>query len=344
MKTILILVAFALMCVSAHADETALSTYSISTTTQDVSDAAKGYQLHNQVNEIAVFIKDKRFSEAEKLANELRRTFESEFNTQQKQYTFQSNAEFIEFTITSNEKFERIDWGYMVCLQELAFIKSEKKDYLGSLELLKFIERVAPVSAISIAETGSVFNRLGKYDEALSAYQKALAISVKYASQRSHRAAALRGMGFALIELKRLDEADQVFEESLEIEPKNQLALTELVYIQGQREKSVSALKVIIENLSQAKEATYSGRCDIAQQLNDEVEVKIKGSQKVWKVNGNEIRKENLQELLVKNRIQFFVKCSDDLGKFKAYLKEEVQNGSKTAQILLSEIEAKKVQ
>lgn len=49
------------------------------------------------------------------------------------------------------------------------------------------------------------------------------------------QAVALRGKGFHLIELARLDEAEAAFRESLKAEPKNKIALHELEYIQHLR-------------------------------------------------------------------------------------------------------------
>jgi hypothetical protein len=45
----------------------------------------------------------------------------------------------------------------------------------------------------------------------------------------------LRGQGFALVELGRLDEAWQAYDDSLESEPNNPLAMQEMDYIDGLR-------------------------------------------------------------------------------------------------------------
>ena len=119
--------------------------------------------------------------------------------------------------------------------QTVSFIKSEKKDFLGSLEILFEIEKLAPVSAQTLGEIGYVLNQLGKFNEALSLYQKAHDLSIKCTSQRPFQASALRGIGFSLIELERLDEAERVFKESLELEPMSRVASNELKYIQSLR-------------------------------------------------------------------------------------------------------------
>jgi Flp pilus assembly protein TadD len=69
----------------------------------------------------------------------------------------------------------------------------------------------------------------------LVVYQGAETLAVKYPSQRPYQAIALRGMGFSLIELNRLDEAERAFKQSLDIDPTNAVALNELAYIKDLR-------------------------------------------------------------------------------------------------------------
>lgn len=196
---------------------------------------AKGAHLRARTNEMVSMVMAKRFVDAEKLANALRKTYEVEFSTQKRQFSFPSQVEFDEFRKTTKLEFEWIDWGYKECLQMLAFIQSERRDFSAALTTLKDIERIAPVSAGTAIEIGYVLNQLGKPDNGLAAYQKARELSLKYKSQRPFRAAALRGMGFSLIDLKRLDEAEGVFQESLKLEPMNKVALSELAYIRDIR-------------------------------------------------------------------------------------------------------------
>ena len=196
---------------------------------------AQGAHLRARTNEVVSMVTAKRFVDAEKLANALRKTYEAEFSTQKRQFSFPSQVEFDEFKKTTKLKFEWIDWGYKECLQMLAFIQSERRDFSTALNTLKEIERIAPVSADTVIEKGYVLNQLGMPDKGLAAYQKARALSLKYKSQRSFHAIALRGMGFSLIDLKRLDEAEGAFRESLKLEPMNKVALSELAYIQDIR-------------------------------------------------------------------------------------------------------------
>lgn len=60
-------------------------------------------------------------------------------------------------------------------------------------------------------------------------------ITRTYPSQRAVEPMALRGMGFMLIELNRLDEAEQALRDSLKLDPGNDVALNELAYIRELR-------------------------------------------------------------------------------------------------------------
>ena len=88
-----------------------------------------------------------------------------------------------------------------------AYLAAERRDFPAALAYLKTIESIAPVSAGSVVEAGYILNQSGKPEDGLSAYRRAYALAEKYPPQRPYRAAALRGIGFALIELKRWGEA-----------------------------------------------------------------------------------------------------------------------------------------
>ena len=197
----------------------------------------KDCKLRCLVNVLHGMVEAKKFIEAEKLATQLRSSYEAQFNKHLKQHTFQSEDEYNEFKTVSPDQFERIDWGYKECLQLQTFIKSEKRDFLAALEILREIEQLAPISAGTFIEHGYVLNQLGNHDEALIVYRKALDLSVRYTTQRPFQAASLRGIGYSLIDLNRLDEAEDAYRESLKLEPSSSTALTEL--------KNIREMKVI---------------------------------------------------------------------------------------------------
>ena len=207
----------------------------VSTPVQSMAANAKGAELRSQANDLVAMVVAKKFGEADQRALVLRRNYESTFDTSLKQLTFHNQDEFEEFSDSSGGKFEWIDWGYAQCLQMQAYLAAERRDFPAALGYLGTIESIAPVSAGSALEAGYVLNQSGKPDAGLVAYRRARALAEKYPSQRPFRAAALRGIGFALIELKRWGEAERAFLDSLEIEPGNKVALNELAYIQAER-------------------------------------------------------------------------------------------------------------
>lgn len=77
---------------------------------------------------------------------------------------------------------------------------------------------------------------MGRFEEARSAYEHALELVERY-PKNPDGPVALRGLGFALIELGDLDGAEQAFERSLELDPDNELAKSELRYIEDLRQR-----------------------------------------------------------------------------------------------------------
>ncbi|MFZ6657479.1 hypothetical protein [Undibacterium sp. TJN19] len=198
---------------------------------------AKGAELGPRSRELVALVNTKRFAEAERMAVSLRKEYEAIFDRSQKQYSFQTKTEYDEFRKTHPEKFEWIDWSYKECLQMQTFIAAEKRDFVTALAFSREMEILAPISAGTAVEMGYILNQSGKPAEGLAAYTKANELTRVYTSQRPYRGAALRGMGFALIDLKRLEEAELRLIESLEVDPGNKVALNELAYIRDLRTK-----------------------------------------------------------------------------------------------------------
>ena len=106
----------------------------------------------------------------------------------------------------------------------------EKQRYEEALDYLNKGQNLEPSNPQFTIEKGHVHVKLGKYKEALGLYNQATVLGPHLDGHR--KALALRGIGFALIEMKDLDNAEQAFRDSLEIEPENELAHNEINYIQ----------------------------------------------------------------------------------------------------------------
>jgi tetratricopeptide (TPR) repeat protein len=85
---------------------------------------------------------------------------------------------------------------------------------------------------LMMSERGASLMALKRWPDALANYDKALTIS---GLKGPVRAILLRGRGFSLTELGRLDDAAAAYRESLDSEPGNKRALGELNYIEKLR-------------------------------------------------------------------------------------------------------------
>jgi tetratricopeptide (TPR) repeat protein len=86
-----------------------------------------------------------------------------------------------------------------------------------------------PQSPVLVAEKGAALNMLHRAAEAVAVYKAGIAeIPILDDWQRGMM---LRGEGFALVELKRYDEAAQAYKDSLKIDPNHGHAAQELNYI-----------------------------------------------------------------------------------------------------------------
>ena len=211
-------------------------TGSITTTINVEARHGKGAHLRPQADEILALIKAGQLDAAEKKAIALQRSYEALFDPGLRQHSFHSDEELAAFSKSTSEKFEWIDAGYHDSLQLQAFIAASRKNFDQALAKLRAIEILAPLSASTSAEIGFVLNQTGKPDEGLAAYGHALDIAEEIESQQPYRAIALRGMGYSLIELGALDEAELTLNISLELEPANETALHELGYIRMLRQ------------------------------------------------------------------------------------------------------------
>ncbi len=131
-----------------------------------------------------------------------------------------------------------VDWVDMACPRAYnarAYIAVEAKDTALALEFLSKAIALAPLWAEPPIERGYLLNQLQQSGDALASYRRALQLANDYPSNAYVKALALRGIGYAQVELGDLEAAERAYLESLEVEPDNALAKRELVYIRSQR-------------------------------------------------------------------------------------------------------------
>ena len=83
-----------------------------------------------------------------------------------------------------------------------------------------------------ISEKGAALNNLKRFDEAVADYDLGLTITGLPADERAR---LQRGRGYALTEMRRLDDAEAAYQAALRLEPGDTRSLNELKYIAGLR-------------------------------------------------------------------------------------------------------------
>lgn len=133
-------------------------------------------------------------------------------------------------SLQSRGQVIRVHDSFAHALQLKAYIASSRKDWDRAISYLNKKMSYAPYEAQPHLEIGYILNVQGRHKEAIESYRRGYALALAHGAVKTEQAMALRGMGFAQIELGRLDDAVDSFIKSLEIEPENKLALKELLY------------------------------------------------------------------------------------------------------------------
>lgn len=121
-----------------------------------------------------------------------------------------------------------------------AYLLVELKRVPEAREVLERLLPMAPFNSGYKSEFAHVLSMLGQPLRSLSLYREAESDAEFDAKdEQAHcRAVALRGQGYALVELGRWDEAEAAYLKSLTFEPESRLAKGELTFIRDQRQKA----------------------------------------------------------------------------------------------------------
>lgn len=128
-----------------------------------------------------------------------------------------------------------VDASYSRAWYQLAVMASEEGRFENALFCIDCGLELEPDHPELWNEKGYVLGRLKRHQEAFDCYVRAA--SVRDWAPPLQIARALRGQGIQLVDLDRLDEAEDVLRRSLEFEPDSESAQSELAYIEGLRRK-----------------------------------------------------------------------------------------------------------
>ena len=126
-----------------------------------------------------------------------------------------------------------VNASYSKAFYLLAFIHVERKDWFTAMAFIDQALSLEPDHPLLLCEKALILLHLGRHQESYDLFT--IAAEIRPWAPLSQIAKALRGAAVALIDLKRLDEAEALLKKSLEIEPENKVALNELNYIKGLR-------------------------------------------------------------------------------------------------------------
>ncbi len=112
-----------------------------------------------------------------------------------------------------------------------------------ALVMLRKAVELSPMNAQYQSELGNLHQMRKDWSAALAAYESARDASgfSPEDSKRHDEGRALRGQGFVLIEMGRLDDAEAALRQALALDPQDRGAANELEYIRQMREKAGSA-------------------------------------------------------------------------------------------------------
>lgn len=127
------------------------------------------------------------------------------------------------------------NYAYAYFLKGYAYIELRQPEQ-ARLANNKALE-LAPHNAQFLAQQGYQLARTRDWNASLAAYQKAESAAREFSPENSQKIEinrALRGQGFALVELDRLADAEKIYQTCLTLDAKDKVAADELAYVQAQ--------------------------------------------------------------------------------------------------------------
>jgi len=115
----------------------------------------------------------------------------------------------------------------------LAYMSIEKRNAKEADAYIDKALALEPDHATLLLEKGLILQTTGRHEDAVRYFE--MVINSNGCVTGYETARGLRAKGVSLIDLGKLDEAEQAFNESLKISPGNKLALNELEYIRRLR-------------------------------------------------------------------------------------------------------------
>src|ERR1041384_3427363 len=197
-----------------------------------------GAELNSQVAAMGAAIQRGSLDEAARLFETLNPAVQGLFKESDAVYRCFRSQRQLNFFIASQPELRKIrvlDWCVAWGIFLKAFSLSKSQRFAEALPSVEVVVNLAPLFTQAQIEKGYILNRLRRPQEALAAYTRGWELAARLPENLDFAAAALRGQAVAWVELNELDRAVKLLQDSLIIEPGNQIAINELKYIAERR-------------------------------------------------------------------------------------------------------------
>ncbi len=151
---------------------------------------------------------------------------------------FQSYSDYVRGQVREDaiKSFLWISPSYSKAHYLIASLAIDQGDFKKALNALDAGLALEPDHPDLMCEKAYLLKELGRREDALAYYQSAA--SARLWITDSAKARALRGQGRILIDLGRLDEAEEAFKQSLTLEPESKLAREGIAFIEKHQQMS----------------------------------------------------------------------------------------------------------
>lgn len=199
-----------------------------------------GCEQGQKVNAAREMISQKKFKEAVEMLDGVIAFFENRYvTTNAACVSFETKADFQRFLTQSGlTNAIWLDWSYKQAYYFKAFVATELNEHEQALRLLDKVLLLSPDDVGALLEKGNIYNITGRPRSGLEQCRKAYDLVKDVDARKAMAARALRGMGYAYVELRRLQEAEDAYRDSLKLDPENRIALEELTFIGALRNKT----------------------------------------------------------------------------------------------------------
>ena len=151
--------------------------------------------------------------------------------------SFSSSAQYQHYLQSHDASSKPLEWLDMACPSAYyynGFSLVAERRFEQALPFLEKASHLAPYFIEPLTELGAALNQMDRIDEALVSYRQALSLADSEPLTRYALPMIWRGIGYALVEKHDFEGARSAYQKSLELEPDNKLAQSELDFIEEQ--------------------------------------------------------------------------------------------------------------